>query len=288
MSKIRILVDSPSDLPLEVAREHNILVIPVNLSFDSVTLYRDKYDITAEDFYQKLRSTDVIPKTTLITPIEFEEVFREQAKEYDELIVMTIASTASGTFQAAVTAKQAVEEDLPVKIHLVDSMSLSYGYAYVALEGANWLKQGKSAEEIVQHMQETIANLNTYFAVETLDYLKKGGRIRTTTAIIGGMLDIRPILQVKEGLVSAIDKVRGEKKVFPKFIEIMKQNISDVEHTKIYILNSDVPDKAEELSDLIEKEVGKRPDGIQQVGPVIGCHAGPGVIGVLFILNQMD
>lgn len=288
MSKIRVLVDSPGDLSLEEAQEHNVLVIPVKLTFDGETLYRDKYDIDAQTFYKMERQfgTEKMPKTMQITPIEFEELFREQAREYDELIVLTLGSPTSGTFQSAMNAKRAVEEDLPVKIHMIESMHLSFGYGYVAAEAGKLAEQGKSAEEVVAYINSMLPRLHTYFTVESLDYLKKGGRIKTATAIIGGMLDIRPILQVKDGLVSAVDKVRGEKKVVPKYLSLLKELMEQSPNGMLVILHTDNLEKAEQFGQTIEAQLGRKVDRIVEAGPVIGAHSGPGVLGFCYIAQN--
>lgn len=287
MSKIHILADSSADLTLEEAEKYQIRVLPFRLCFENGEEYRDRIDITTEAFYKKIRTTGMIPKTVQITPAEFEEIFREEAAAgYEELVVVTIASAASGTYQSAVLAKEIVEGEGLIQIHLVDSMNLAHGTGYAAIKGAEVLAAGGTAEQVAQRIQEVLANMQTYFVVETLDYLKKGGRIRTATAIIGGMLDIRPILYIKDGMVESYDKVRGEKKVNPKFISILKEKITDFENCTLMIFEGDAAEKAKILAEQIEAETGKKVDVFHDVGPIIGSHSGTGVLGVCFITKK--
>ena len=283
MSRIKVLTDSGSDITLEQAKEFDIGFIPICLTFDGETVLQDKYDISSEEFYKRLRETGEIPKTTQITPGKFSEVFTSYANDYDELIVFLIGSNTSGTFQNAFNAKSEVEEKTNLKIHLVDTQLLSMGYGYVALRAAQMVKEGLSSNEIIPKCESMLKSCYTLFAVETLDFLKKGGRIKTATAIIGGMLDIRPILTVTDGLVHAIEKVKGEKKVFPKFMDLLAPKIAEMKNPKIIILNSDVPEKAEKLTSMVKEKFDLDTAVNGPVGVIIGAHAGPGVLGVIAI-----
>ena len=279
MSKIRVIVDSAGDLPLDVAQKENVLVLPIKYSFDGENQIRDKYDMSDEEFYKKLRDTGAIPKTTQITPLEFEEAFREQAKDYDELIVITIGAKASGTYQNAVNIANMIMEDTSVKIHVVDSKSLSYNYGYMAYRAQKLINEGASSDDALKLLDKLISGNKTFFTVETLDNLKKGGRITTMSAIIGGMLDIKPIIEIKDGLTSAIDKVKGEKKAILKMVELIKNEALGKENAIVHVIHTDVPDKAELIKQMLEEQ-GVKVEGIGKAGPVIGCHSGPGAFGI--------
>ena len=283
MSKIKVLTDSGSDITLQQAEEFDIGFIPICFTFDGETVLEDKYDMGTDEFYKRLRETGEIPKTTQITPGKFSEVFSSHANDYDELIVFLIGSNTSGTFQNAFNAKAEVEENCNLKIHLVDTQLLSMGYGYPVIRAAQMVKEGLSSSEIISKCEAMMKSCYTLFAVETLDFLKKGGRIKTATAIIGGMLDIRPILTVTDGLVHAIDKVKGEKKVFPKFLSLLEPKIAEMKNPKIIILNGDVPEKAEKLTSMVKEKFDLDTAVNGPVGVIIGAHAGPGVLGVIAI-----
>lgn len=280
MSKIKILVDSACDMPVETANEKNIRILPFKLTIDGENYINDRFDITEEEFYKKLRETDAFPKTAQITPAGFEDVFREELESADELIYVGLSSKASGTFNNANLAKQIVEEETGKKVHLVDGKMFSYGYGDAAVRAAEMAESGMSAEEIVAKLEEILENTVTYFGVETLDYLKKGGRISTMSAIIGGMLDIRPVLKIYDGLVGAIDKVKGEKKLFMKMEEYMKAETEGLSDYRLTILTSDSEEKLNKMVELAEKNnIKVHRTGL--IGPVIGCHSGPGAFGFI-------
>ncbi len=284
MSRIKIMADSPCDVPLSLANEYDITIIPIKFTIDSKT-YRDKYDMDTKEFYEVLRKTGAVPVTSQITPLEFEEAFREASKEYDEIIAVILSGSSSGTLQNANLAKSIIEEETNVKIHIVDSQSFTFAYGYSVLKAAKMVKEGKSSDQIVQKLNHILSTQQVYFGVETLDYLKKGGRIKTTTAVIGGILDIRPVLTIKDGLVSSIDKVKGEKKFYSKIVEHAVNAASEIENHKIYVLHSDVPEKAEILKDMLRQN-GLTPEDEQfYIGPVIGTHAGPGAYGIIVTVD---
>ncbi len=280
MSKIKILTDSASDLPLDVAKEKNIRVLPFKLTLDGENYVKDKYDITEEEFYKKLRETDAFPKTAQITPAEFEDAFKEELENADELIYIGLSSKASGTYNNANIAKAIVEDETGKKVHLVDGRMFSYGYGDAVIRAVDMAEGGMSADEIVEKLDEILENTETYFGVETLDYLKKGGRISTMSAVIGGMLDIRPVLKVNDGLVGAFDKVKGEKKLMLKIEELFKKEVEGLSDYRVTILTTDDFDKLEKLQEIADRN-GINITNKAIVGSVIGCHAGPGAFGVI-------
>lgn len=284
MSKIRVIVDSAGDLPLDVAEKNNILVVPIKFTFDGENVVKDKYEMSSAEFYKKERETGIIPKTMQISPADFEDVFRNEAKEYDELIVLTLGAKTSGTFNNANLAAQTVMEDTDVEICVIGSDTLSYSYGYVALKTAEKIADGASYEEATDYMKKMLAEVKTFFTVETLDYLKKGGRITTASAIIGGILDIRPIIEIKDGLTTAIDKVKGEKKAILRLAQLAKEVSEGKENAKAIVLNTDVPDKIAILKNMLEAQ-GLEVIDEGSVGPVIGCHSGPGAFGVSIVFE---
>ncbi len=281
MSKIKIIIDSPGDISLEIAEKNDISILPIKFSLeDEETLLRDKFDMSEDDFYKTIRETGVIPKTVQITPFEFEEAYRSFAGEYDEIIMITISAAGSGTNRNANMAAEAVKDE--IKVHVVDSNMYSYCYGLMALKAKELADEGKSAEEIVAEIEKQRDNTTAFFAVETLEYLKKGGRISTMSAIIGGVLDIRPVLQVtKDGKVAAVEKVKGEKKMYLKMKELIKNEVEGKDY-ELYSLYSDKEENVEKIKGMLEAD-GLKFSGGSRVGAVIGCHAGPGVFGIVIV-----
>jgi len=285
MSRIKIMADSPCDLPLEIADKYGVTIMPIKFTINGTT-YRDKFDMDTSKFYRILRETGEIPVTSQITPVEFEDYFREAANDCDEIIAIILSGSSSGTFQNATLAKNIIEDERNVKIHLIDSQSFTFAYGHTVLKAAKMVQEGKSSDEIVAKITNTLETQKVYFGVETLDYLKKGGRIKTTTAVIGGILDIRPLLMIKDGLVSSIDKVKGEKKLFSKMVEYACSAAEDIgENVKFYVLGSDNLDKVDTLKKMLEEKGYKAEDEQFYIGAIIGTHAGPGAYGIITTID---
>ena len=285
MSKILIMADSSGDITLDEAKEYGVRVLPFKLNFGDGKEYFDRADISPEDFYKRMRETGEMAKTVQITPAEFEEHFKQAASEgYTDIVLVTIGSTASGTNQSANIAKQAVEDDGVIHVEVVDSLHLAFGTGHATLCGAKYLAENPeaSAKDVADRIREVLAHTNSYFVVETLDYLRKGGRIKSATAVIGGVLDIRPILYVNNGVVESYDKVRGAKKVLPKFISIVQEKVENPSEAEFYVLDGDSDALACELAEKIEAEFGVKPFR-HDVGSIIGAHAGPGVLGLCIV-----
>ncbi|MBR3942706.1 MAG: DegV family protein [Clostridia bacterium] len=285
MSKILIMADSSGDITPSEAKEYGIRVLPFKLNFGDGVEYRDRTDISPEDFYKRMRATGEIAKTVQITPAEFEDEYRKAAQEgYTDIVMVTIGSTASGTNQSANIAKEAVEDDGVIHVEVVDSLHLAFGTGHATICGAKLLSENPdaSAKEIADRIREVLSHTHTFFAVETLEYLRKGGRIKSATAVIGGVLDIRPILYVKNGVVESFDKVRGGKKVNPKLVSIAKEKLADPNDGLVMVLNGDAQQATDELAAKLEEELGIKPC-VHDVGSIIGAHAGPGVLGLCIV-----
>lgn len=275
MSKIKIITDSTSDIPRELAEKYNITVVPLTVHFGEKE-YKDWYDLTPIQFFEMLKTSDLMPTTSQITPIMFEEVFEEELKHYESIICITISSKASGTYQSAMIAKNSLEN---ADVEVIDSMTFSYGYGMIAVEAAKMAQEGNSKDEIIKKIQYMLEHLDTYFIVDTLEYLKKGGRINLATAVIGNILNIKPVLAVKDGLVVPIGKIRGSKNVIPRMVKILKDKGYDLSDKVVGLAHGAMPEKLEELKKSFEEEFTVKAFTVSEVGSVIGAHAGPGVLG---------
>jgi len=280
MSSIKIITDSTADIPKHFAEEYNITVVPLTVHFGDEA-YKDWYDLSSEKFFAKLAESEVMPTTSQVPPSAFEQVFREEIQKYDTIICFTISSKASGTYQSAVIARDMVLEEQEGDIEIIDSMSFCYGYGIAVVEAARMAKAGKSKAEIMDKIRYLLENTDAYFIVDTLEYLKRGGRINMASAVIGSILNIKPILSIKDGLVVPVDKVRGSKKVIPKMIEMIKKGNYDVKGKTVALVHGAVPEKLAELKQELEAQFGISHFEISEVGCVVGAHSGPGILGVV-------
>lgn len=283
MSKILLMTDSGSDIGIERAAEYGIKVLPLKYSFDGEKYYLDGIDQTLEEFYAMEKCADDVPKTAQISPVEFEEAFEQAYKDgYDTVIYTSISGAASGTCQNAVMMANAVmAEHEGFKIEVIDSRTYSVLYGFAVIEGAKLLKEGKSAEEIIERIKKICCSANARFITDDLTHLKKGGRINAATLVVANMLDIKPVLVLKDGLVEQGSKIRGAKNLYKKLVDASKE-MGDFNEGKVYTVHTCVHEKAAELKTAILDQFPGIEVGDTLVGPTIGCHTGPDLFGIVY------
>ena len=279
MDNIKIVCDSLSDVRKEDIEKYDIHVVPLTLIMDGKE-YRDSIDITPAEFYKTLREGRVYPKTSQATYAQFKEVFDKYTEEGKKVIYISGSSAATGTYQSAMMAKNDTEGD----IYLYDSYNLSFGAGIFVVKAAEMINEGKSIEEVFKVLDNIKENHIVMFSVDTLEYLKKGGRISSTKATVGNLLNIKPILEVKDGLVSQVGQVRGKKNVLNKMIEYIKERLGDdLQQDEIYIGYSDDLKERDKLTELAQDVFNPKKIGYFEIGTCIGAHAGPGVGGILIL-----
>ena len=282
MADIKIIVDSGSDIPQDIADKYNIGVISF-LSIFGTEQYVQRTEITNEQFFDKLEEYDGIP-TTSQTPIgDMLDYFKQQCEEHESVIYFALSSAASGQYQTANLVKSEIEEENPnADFHIVDTQKFSLYIAQTAVHAAQMAKDGKSVDEIITECEKYIKTWRCYLLVDTLKYLEKGGRLSKAAAFVGTMLDIKPILTIEHGLVESLDKLRGKKKLLDKLIaKIQDDSDFDAENPKFLIVQSD-EDKGQEVCEKLRDEYGE--DCIEmygEFGPLIGTHVGRGAIAIL-------
>ncbi|MEV5024868.1 DegV family protein [Paenibacillus sp. LPE1-1-1.1] len=279
MGKVRIVTDSTADIPDEVKERLGISIVPLKVIFGEET-FLDAVTIKSEQFYEKLAQSSVLPTTSQPSPLEFSEVYgRLLAEDADSPIIsLHLSAALSGTFQSAVIAHSMLEEESDITI--LDSRSASYGFGMRVVKAAEMAQAGESKERIIEAIEQLERDTKLYFLVDTLEYLQKGGRIGKASALIGSILNIKPILSLEpEGIVYAVDKVRGSKKAMARIIELLKQTYGDepVGMTMAYSFRKDT---AEELCELLKSQFNVRSINWTTIGAVIGTHTGPGASAV--------
>ena len=248
--------------------------------------YRDFIDITAPEFYQKLvDNPDVAPSTAQAATGVILEQYKEMlAKGYDELLVITLSEKLSGTYAGCVMAANMMED---VKITVFDSKSVSFPEARMALNAAQMYKDGKSTEEVIKELEFIRDNSMIWFSVETLKYLVKNGRLSGAAGFVGSLMKIKPMLEVtKEGKVESVEKIRTTTKATERVIEKLLGEIEGKD-AEVFIISTNVQARVDYIREQI---MSKRPD-IKEINqypltPVVGAHAGPGTVGVGFILKK--
>lgn len=282
MNNIQIIIDSMVDMPKDILDKYNIIVMPLTIIFEDEE-YRDGVDLTYAQFYEKLSQSKDLPKTAQITPNEFIEIFKKALDEGKEVLCINGSSKASGTFQSAVVAKNSLESD---KIEVFDTMALSFGAGMFVYEAAKMAAEGKSLKEIIQRLNIMKGRVDHIFTVDTLEFLKKGGRLNPMKATLATMLNIKPILTVVDGLVEPLDKVRGSKKVISKMIELAKERGKTFEGEVVGISHASCKEMLDVLKEQVAKDLNPKEIVVTEIGCTIGTHAGPGTLAIFYTIKD--
>ncbi|MDB5053764.1 MAG: domain protein DegV family [Bacilli bacterium] len=280
MGKVRLVTDSTADIPEEVCLALGIEVVPLKVHFGTDT-YRDGVTLRAEQFYELLSKSPVIPTTSQPSPVDFLEIYKKLLIEPDvQIISIHLSSALSGTYQSAVLAKSLLNDS--ADITTIDSKSASYGMGGWVVAAAEAAKQGKSKEECLALIQRFSEQSQLYFLVDTLEFMQKGGRIGKAAALIGSLLKIKPILSIdKDGEAYSVEKVRGQNAAVLRIIELFKQKEIAVHEVRVMIAHSNVLEMAERFGLLMQENFKIHSLSYTVLGPVIGTHVGPGTVAVI-------
>ena len=277
---VKIIVDSTVDLTPEVRAQ--VKVVPLSVRFGEAE-YQDGVTITPQKFYEMLVASQELPTTSQPTPAAFEDVFREEVEAGNEVVCITIASKLSGTYQSATIAAG----EFPGKVFVVDSRTAAIGSGILAQYALQLVQQGMGGEEILNELMEIRRKIRLYFMVDTLEYLKKGGRLNAAVAVVGGLLNINPILHVEEsGELKMLTTARGMKKAFATLTELSGQDGGPDRSKPIMLAYTGVSD--ENLRRYREESREMWADDTQTtiVGAAIGVHAGPGAVAAAFFSQE--
>ena len=285
---IKLITDSSCDLPKEFVDKNNIDVLPLLLNIEG-NIIEDDFEKTLpyKDFYNKLRE-GCLPTTAQINAYTFDALFRKHVSKGEEVVYIGISSNLSGTFNSAFIAKQSILEDYPeAKINLIDSKSVSLGQGLIVVKVNELIKEGKSSEEIIEWVENNNSKVVHAILVEDLDHLKRGGRISGAAATLGGLLNIKPILQIDdEGKLVPRDKIKGKKKALRYIVNMIKEKAINSENETLYIAHGDDIETAQLLRDMILEEVKFKDTMIRYVGVSVGAHGGPGIVAAVFLANN--
>ena len=272
---IKIICDSISDLPIEIIEKYNIDIVPLTVIFNNKE-YLAGETLTTKEFYKMLRDTDIMPKTSQATYVQFKSVF-EKYDEDTEIIYIAGSSTASGTYQSAMLAKN----DGHHNVSIFDTQNLSIGSALFVIKACEMVEKGYSVEEIISSLEKLKNDVEVVFSVDTLEYLKMGGRISSTKATLGNLLSIKPILEVKDGLVAQKSQVRGKKQIYSTLAKTIVEKFGkDLKNRTIIIGCGDNTEDLEIMKEALEKEADISNVYFVNIGCVICSHSGPGVMGI--------
>jgi DegV family protein with EDD domain len=282
---VKILADSACDLPKDFYTEHNVTLFPLKVQVNGQE-YEDVKTIDPKAVYDAIRAGEV-PKTSQVSPLLFEQVFTKMAENNEDGIYIAFSSALSGTYQTSVMILDQVKEKYPnFNLTIVDTKCASLGFGLVVIEAARLAAENVSKEDILNDVLFRSQHMEQLFTVEDLDYLAKGGRVSKASAFLGGLLNIKPILNVEDGKLVPIEKIRGKKRVYRRLVELMKERGENFSNQIIGISHADTEETLEEVKTLIMEELHPKDIFTSSIGSAVGAHTGPGAIAIFFLNKQ--
>jgi DegV family protein with EDD domain len=274
---IKIVTDSTAYLSEAIVRQHDIRVVPLYVHFGEEA-FREGVDLSDEEFYARLKKAPTLPTTSQPSAGEFHQVFEELTEDGHEIVTLTISSKLSGTWNSAMAAKEMLPD---ARISIVDTFSTAVGLHLMVNAALEATAAGATRQEIVERIEEIKKTSQLWFAVDTLEYLAKGGRIGNARAFMGTLLKVKPILTLQDGAIEPCEQVRSKPKALARMVEIAEEYVgSNGPQAKVAVLNALVPAEAEALAEKLVERMGCAQPLLGDLGPVIGTHTGPGVVGI--------
>ena len=273
---VKIVTDSASDLPTDVAEAHGITVVPLTIRFGDES-FVDGVDLSPQAFYDKMAETEVLPATAAPSPGAFEEAFRAAGADGDAVVCINLSAALSATMQSAETAAKALDGEVDVRV--LDSRSITAGLGLQVIAAAEAAEAGASVDDIVAIVEDLSHRTTVYGALDTLENLKKGGRIGGAQALIGSILSIKPIIDISTGAVTEAGKQRTRKK---SLVWLRDKLFELPQLDTLAVCHGCCPDDLEDLIELISPRYSRDQVSVWTIGPVIGAHGGSGVIGLIW------
>lgn len=278
MGGVAVVTDSTCDLSMPVAEEHGLRVVPLSVAFGRET-FMSRITITVEEFFERLAEAEVLPTTSQPSPAWFEEAYADCADAgLDGVVSVHLSSALSGT--VSVGRKKAEEAPLPVTI--VDSQQVGGGLAIAALAAQRAADRGEPLESVVAVAERVSAAVRTFVVVDTLEYLKKGGRLSSSRAAVGAMLRVKPILHVDQGRVELLEQTRTWSRALPRVVELVVDALDD-EPADVVVSHALAPEHAADMWSALDDAIEVRAGLETIIGPIVGAHTGPGAVGVAVV-----
>lgn len=275
---IRIITDTLCDLTMEHAKELSIDIMPLTVRFGEKD-YKCGIELSNEEFYEKLETSSDAPSTAAVNPYDFEEIFRRYIEAGDDVVAILFSRHMSATFQSAATAAGNINSP---SLHLIDCENGAMGQALLIETAVAMRDSGMSAEEITKKITDILPRTMTYIVIDTMEYLKRGGRISKSAALIGGLMKLHPVVQVVADGAKPIDKVKGKKSCNQWLINKLTERPADPSY-KLIIGHSNAPERAEAFRHQLVEAGVTNEIFITCIGPVVGTHIGPNCLGIGYI-----
>jgi DegV family protein with EDD domain len=276
MNPVAIVTDSTAYLPSELIEKYQIQVIPLSVIWDGES-FEDGVDITTSQFYDRLEKSSSLPSTSQPPAGRFKDCFSALLESGKDVVAILISSGISGTVNSALQAQADLS---PSRIEVIDSRTAAMATGLHVLAAARKAAEGGTLQEVAQAAREAQQRTDVVFVVNTLEFLHKGGRIGGAKRFLGSMLNIKPILEMKEGLIEAVDQVRTRTRALDRMIELITEKAGGEKPLRMAVIHSNVPELARKLMEEIQAEFSPEEIYISELSPVIGTHVGPGTLAI--------
>lgn len=282
MSKVAIVTDSTAYIPKELIEKHQITVAPQVLIWGNET-YLDGVDIQPEEFYTRIKTATVMPTTSQATIGSFHQIFSRLMEDDYQVLAILISKVLSGTIASA---EQARDMFPGLQVEIVDSQAAAMALGFQVLAAARLRDQGASLAECKAVAEKSVQHTGVVFAVDTMEFLHRGGRIGGATRFLGSALNIKPILELRDGRVEAVDRVRTRSKSLQRVVELVEQQIAGRTPVRLAVLHANAPEDAQQLLEMANARIPSIENIFSEVSPVVGNHAGPGTVGLAFMAGM--
>lgn len=284
MSKIALVTDSTTYMPPELVKKYNISVAPQVLIWGDQT-YKDGVDIQSSEFFTRLKTAKVMPTTSQVAVISFQDIFQDLVSQGYDVLALLISSKLSGTFQSALQARDLMNSARE-KVHVVDSQSVAMALGFQVLAVTRAIEDGASLRDAIALAEKSYQYTGVFFAVDTLEFLHRGGRIGGAQRFIGTMLNMKPILAIQDGRVEGIERIRTKAKAHDRVLELTVEKIAGRTPVRLATLHATAAEDARALLTRAEQALAPVESIFTEVSPTVGTHTGPGTVGLAFMAGM--
>jgi len=285
MPKIAVVTDSTTYLPSDLVKKYNISVAPQVLIWGD-QIYKDGVDIQSQEFFTRLKTAKVMPTTSQVAVVSFQEIFQNLLNSgYDEVLAILVSSKLSGTVQSALQSKDMMGTARD-KVHVVDSQSVAMALGFQALAAARAIEDGASLTDAKSLAERSHESTGVFFAVDTLEFLHRGGRIGGAQRFLGTMLNMKPILAIQDGRVEGIERIRTKSKAHDRVLELVFEKTKGKSPIHLASLHANAAEDAKALLARAEQQLKPMESIFTEVSPTVGTHAGPGTVGLAFMAGM--
>lgn len=280
--KVALVTDSTSYLPEKIINKYNISIIPLNVVFENQS-YREGFDITTTEFYEKVKVEKELPTTSQPSIGELVNLYEALSKKYDAVISIHISQTLSGTYEASKVAGRMVED---IEVYSVDSRITTIAQGFLVMEAAKMIQEGIAVEKIVTQLNNYTKNMRAYFMVDDLSHLQRGGRLSGAQKLVGSLLNIKPVLHIKDGTILPFEKIRSKKKALTRILSLLEKDAMNKSIKKVAFIHANNEAGAIELQKLFQDKYPNIETYTSYFGPVIGTHIGEGSLGATWYFED--